>query len=623
MPFITPSSSSIKACLQTHYSLPYFQRDYKWESRHFSEMINDIQSAFIQCFDSNHARNAVASYPPYFLGSIITATDQSGKKQLIDGQQRLTSIFLLLIYLDRYVRENNIGGVVEISTLIGSTSYGTMDYSLEFSDSRKMMFDRYKNSTSKTDQVLDELEENETLDEGDKRLLDSLRSMNALLDQVVMDNISYFIDYITEKVILIDISVDTESEAHRIFVTMNDRGLRLGPIDLLKGQILSKVKDPAESRECHKKWVEHINKLREIGNEEDSLFFRSLLRGRWAETIRGKDKGAQPGDFDLIGDAYHRWFESNLEKIGLETGDDFANFARDDMAKYADLYVKIKDYEENFNDTFQWVYYNAVRKFTLQPMIIFSSVRKEDISQGDQAKKIILISKFIDLILTTRMIEGKINNYDNLRDIAFSLTRQVRDKNASELHAYVTSEWDKYFHVFPKIEELSYGKSDKSTLLYILSRIADYLENAFSLTNKVSFPVYWQRNRASKTFDIEHVLKQAFDAAVLPSDHGFADLRDYSVERNKIGALTLLPRSRNRSLQDKAYKEKLAAYVTENILTQTFCAALYENNPNIASFRSNNQHISLNAISDFGKSDIEERCALYISIAKEIWKSPA
>lgn len=99
MAYITPSTLSLKTCFQSKYSLPYFQRDYKWESRHFLEMLNDIQNAFLLSYESTHGRRDVSSYPPYFLGSIITAVETNGKRPLIDGQQRITSIFILLVFL--------------------------------------------------------------------------------------------------------------------------------------------------------------------------------------------------------------------------------------------------------------------------------------------------------------------------------------------------------------------------------------------------------------------------------------------------------------------------------------------------------------------------------------------
>ena len=159
------------------------------------------------------------------------------------------------------------------------------------------------------------------LDEGDERLLEALRNTESLLDSKVKTFMAYFIDYVVERVLLIDISVASEAEAHRVFVTMNDRGLRLGPIDLLKGQILSRISNATDSQNCHSKWVVSINQLRDLGAEEDSLFFRTLFRAKWAESIRGKAKGDSPGDFDIIGDAYHRWFEGNWGKIGMTNGD--------------------------------------------------------------------------------------------------------------------------------------------------------------------------------------------------------------------------------------------------------------------------------------------------------------
>ena len=126
MAYINPQTQSLKVCFQTHYSLPYFQREYKWESRHFEELLNDIQRAFLQNFDTTHGRKEVAAYSPYFLGSIITSAEKEGKKPLIDGQQRLTSTFVLLAYLERYRRDNNVDNALELSTLLGSVSFAAL-----------------------------------------------------------------------------------------------------------------------------------------------------------------------------------------------------------------------------------------------------------------------------------------------------------------------------------------------------------------------------------------------------------------------------------------------------------------------------------------------------------------
>jgi hypothetical protein len=89
-----------------------------------------------------------------------------------------------------------------------------------------------------------------------------------------------------------------------------------------------------------------------------------------------------------------------------------------------------------------------------------------------------------------------------------------------------------------------------------------------------------------------------------------------------LGALTLLPRSRNRSLQDKAFKDKIAAYATENVLTQTLVESFYQNNPGVASYLQSNPTVQAAAISDFSKDDIARRADLYVAVAREVWKAP-
>ena len=170
--------------------------------------------------------------------------------------------------------------------------------------------------------------------------------------------------------------------------------------------------------------------------------------------------------------------------------------------------------------------------------------------------------------------------------------------------------------------KLKYQKANRSDILYILARIASYLEQEFTLTNKVGFATYWQRDRGSRTFDIEHLLKEKFDPTALPGTHGFADAKEYADARNLLGALTLLPRSRNRSLQDKPYREKLTAYATESILAQTLCDNLYQNNPNVANYVTLHPDLGLESIADFSKADVAKRAGSYTAIAQLLWEVP-
>ena len=91
--------------------------------------------------------------------------------------------------------------------------------------------------------------------------------------------------------------------------------------------------------------------------------------------MRGKSKGDLAGDFDLIGDAYHRWFEENTSRLGISTVDDYVRFARDDMPKFADIYAFIKMAEAELKPGFECIYFNAARKYSFQSMVLLASTR--------------------------------------------------------------------------------------------------------------------------------------------------------------------------------------------------------------------------------------------------------
>ncbi len=621
MATVHPQQKSIKDCFQTHYSLPYFQREYKWEPRHLEEFISDIQESFLENFDAAHGRAAVSKYSQYFLGSIITAPIEDGKVPLIDGQQRLTSSFILLAYLSRYVQDRDIPQVADLNNLLGSMNYGEIDFTIEFTPKRKEIFYKYLSKEINGEDALKSAEDVTEIDESDKKILEALRSIDSLLDKPVLDALPYFVDYILEKVCLIDISVGSESDAHKVFVSMNDRGLRLGPIDLLKGQILSKIDLPDEARSCNQVWINKVSKLQSTEPEADSVFIRTLFRSQWADSIRGKTKGDPSGDFDQIGDAYHRWFQDNTAKLKLTNGDNYKDFIKITISKFSEIYSFIKSAEQTLTKNHEEIFYNAARRFSLQPMVLLACVKQDDIEETWK-KKISLTSKLIDLVLTSRSIEGKQNNYDNLKEISFQLTKEIRHLSVEDLEKYITNEWEKHHKTLESLKDVKYTKADRSDILYYFARISCYIEENLDPANGIGFTNYWQRDKGGKTFDIEHLLRKTFDAKYLPKEHGFADAKEYDEKRNLLGALTLLPRSRNRSLQDDSYRSKLGVYATENTLAKSFCEEFYKNNPRLDRFLAEHPQFDLMAISEFKSEHIERRAKTYVEIARKIWECP-
>ena len=88
------------------YTIDYFQREFKWQQRHIEQLIADLETSFNLNYDETHERQEVANYNSYYLGPIVLS-NKDGKKSVIDGQQRLTSLTILLIYLNNLQKEQS------------------------------------------------------------------------------------------------------------------------------------------------------------------------------------------------------------------------------------------------------------------------------------------------------------------------------------------------------------------------------------------------------------------------------------------------------------------------------------------------------------------------------------
>src|SRR5439155_17248730 len=120
------------------YSIDYYQREYKWEAKQVGELINDLTTKFLEDYEDGDERVAVEGYGHYFLGSIIISSKEA-RKFIVDGQQRLTTLTLLLIYLNNLQRGRPETGRSPIEELIFSTRFGTKSFNIDEDDRDECM----------------------------------------------------------------------------------------------------------------------------------------------------------------------------------------------------------------------------------------------------------------------------------------------------------------------------------------------------------------------------------------------------------------------------------------------------------------------------------------------------
>src|SRR2546430_17363345 len=103
------------------YGIDYYQREYRWQRKQAKELVDDLSGQFLQSHRPDNPRGAVADYGNYFLGSIILS-ERDGQLFIVDGQQRLTTLTLLLLLLHR--RQGQRPDRVQLEELIYSERFG-------------------------------------------------------------------------------------------------------------------------------------------------------------------------------------------------------------------------------------------------------------------------------------------------------------------------------------------------------------------------------------------------------------------------------------------------------------------------------------------------------------------
>ena len=586
------------------YTIHYYQREYRWGKKQIEELVDDLSEEFLENYKPGHERTEVATYGHYYLGSVVL-TSNDGEQAIIDGQQRLTSLTLLLIYLNN-LQVDNIEKVT-IDQLIFSEQYGKKSFNIQVNEREACMDALYKRET------FSPLNQNESVVNIFNRHTDIA---DVFPEEIKGEALPFFIDWLINKVFLVEITATTEQDAHKIFVSMNDRGLSLTPTEMLKGYLLSEIKDDTARNQSNELWKKKILEIKNINpdsKEEDADFIKTWLRAQYAETIRDTKRGAVPEDFDLIGTEFHKWVRENAKQMKLEKSKDYESFILKEFNLFADLYISLKNYSAEYNAEYSFVFFNADRNFTLQYQLLLAAVDRDD-SQDVIKKKIVIVAAFIDQYITRRVVNYKAVDYSTIKNAIFNLTKKVRKLDINTLVLTLQDELNNMDFPLDGMDRFYLNQFTSRYMLHILSRITFYIDQKIGLTNKFEDYV----NRTGKNpYDIEHIWcndYQRFAAQVTDED-------EFNRTRNLMGGLLILPRDKNRSYQDADYSTKLPLYFGENILAKSLHQDCYRNNPHFINLLSTLK-LSLSPIDDFTKDSFKKRQQSYKEIAEYIWNVP-
>ena len=597
---ITGNPIEIDDLFNDRYTVQYYQREYNWKTKQIQELVYDLVNEFMNYYKEGDTQDNVEYYGNYFLGPIIL----TNKNEIIDGQQRLSSLTLFLIYLNNL--QNNLGtNKINIESLIFTKKFGKKSFCIDVKERNSCLEGLYENETYDI-----ENEKNESV----INLYNRYKDIETIFPQELKcDILPLFIEWLIYKVTLIKITTTTEQDAHTVFVTMNDRGLRLTPAEMLKGYLLSEIINDEARNTANKLWQETILELKEIEKDGEADFIKHWIRSQYADSIREGKKGSQDKDYEIIGQSFHKWIRENREIIGLTNTTSFENFILKEFKLFSNIYKRLRLYSSNFNKEFEYVFYNADRDFNLQYQLILASICVDDTKEIID-KKIKLISCFIDQYISKRVFNFKTVNYSSVRYTMFNITKDVRRKSLDELVEILKSKINSMEQSLEAIDNFYLNQFTARYMLHIISRMTFYLESNIGINS--SFDNYVNRYQKN-SYDIEHILPSNYYQE--NSENSFETEEEFKYFRNKFGDLLILPKDKNRSLQDMNYEQKVIKYDSENLLARTLNENCYKNNPSFLRFIED-KNFNFNYFEKFDKDSILKRNELYKSICKEIWK---
>lgn len=579
------------------YWIDYFQREYKWQTKHVAELITDLTSKFLDSYEPRHERSDVANYGHYFLGSIIVS-DAGGPKSIIDGQQRLTTLTLLLIFLQHRLDDEQKG---QVADLIFSQQFGKRSFNLDIPERTACMEALY------AEKEFAPPESSESLENIIARYADISDSFPTELRETPLP---YFVDWLIENVQLVEITAYSEDEGYTIFETMNDRGLSLAPTDMLKGYLLAKITDPTDRTKAGTVWKDRIATLLELGKDEDADAIKSWLRSQYAETIRERKRGAAPGDFDLIATEFHRWVRSHEAEIGLERGPDFAQFIERDFAFYTRWYDRLRRASAVLTPSLEDVYFNAENNFTLQYPVLLSSLRLADTDELIYTK-LQIVAAYLDIMIHRRIWNSRAIDYSTMQYAMFVVMREIRGKAPGDLADALERRLAAETETFSSNDGFHLHGMNGRQIHRLLARMTEYIETRSGMP---SHYVDYAKRGGKEGFEVEHVW------AAHPERHQdeFSHPNDFEEYRNRIGDLLILPKSFNASFGDLPYEQKLVHYDSQNLLARSLNGNAYDHNPGFLRFVGESG-LPFGPHAHFSKVDVDARQELYRQLAEHIW----
>lgn len=503
------------------FTVPPYQREYSWTLEQVSDLFYDI----LESDEDGH-----------FLASLLLyQTGDKNKMEIVDGQQRMTTIFLLLLSILKHLEDSSKQRAIErINTLLFVIDPNNLSEDTESSEPRLETGKRDKKLFKAIIKGEDYFAYKDGRRRSHKNLTSTLDFFNSKIGEIVknqgLDGLTNF----TEKVIKCEFIVMTaEKQADKLllFKTINARGLELTQGDLIKNELCHNSGD-YDLDELIDNWDEIRNRIEKSNGNLDTFLFHYINSIDEAQELRqqlDKKRGVE------------RWEKKNYPPVPEKYVFDVYSelISKIGSQKFIENLLKASEnYMLFINPANDNIHLNSLKSMGVNKCfpLLLSSIRK--LTKKESFDK---ICQSIDSLTFRHSILRK--DPKELERFYYQMSELVDDQNIDE--------------VIVKIKEHSNFKEDEkfkqefilaSLKLPVAKMILD------RITRKHSESINW----ANKDVHIEHIMPQKPDGEwKILFDKDDSEYKDYL---NRLGNLTILQDKKNIRARNKDFDIKKEYY---------------------------------------------------------------
>ena len=516
------SSETLRQLLANglRYEIPKFQRDYSWDSEQWDDLWLDIIS-LIEGRETAH-----------YMGYLVLQTANNKEFKVIDGQQRLTTLSILVVaVLNRLQALIDAGVDVEDSKKrqdsLRSAYIGSLD-PVTLLSSNKLRLNRNNDDYYRDYLVPLQKLPSRGINASSKLMGKCFSWYDDKLKKTFKDGVELarFVDTIVDKLFFTSITVSTELNAFIVFETLNSRGVQLSSADLLKNYLFSVVDSAgANSREIEEVewlWTKSLDKL---GGQR----FPEFLRTYW----NSRNKTARKNElFKVL-------------RSSVSSKPEVFELLRN-LNDNVDVYMALKQPEDEMWGGHEEIrcYLAELKMFNIQqPLALLLGAH----GRLRQAEFVRLLRACVIVSMRYNVIGGfNPNDQETVyNDIALRINDERRFKLRWFSSVYPS---DESFRTEFSSKQFKHSARYHKIVKYILASINKH---------KYGTRVDWE----SDAYSVEHILPEH------PDDEIWHQFDDEEVERlvYRLGNMTLLKSKTNKNLGRADYQTKKAAYEVSDV----------------------------------------------------------